>query len=249
MVILFLGVVGLPSFWTTSAYLYLYAFDTEIISRSIELGKIAAVIIAGVWILVSAGRAYELSGVPELQVSDYLERDKDVFRLRLLSQEKDFVTRVWLHEVYNADGTKNIEGRFPVDLEWSHNPLQSEVHLVRGISSTVAVAEVRYGQSGIVGALFYCGATNKHPLAINRGQSVYFEILVERKSLKPIRRWFRFDKTDDAEFKAYPDELPPFTPQAVLLTSKHDLSNPTPLPEYNESKNESGKSFNRRNTN
>jgi hypothetical protein len=228
MIILLAGIIGLPIFWKTPAYLYLYAFEIEFISRYVQIGTIAAVLIAFAWILISIGRAYELSGVPDLQVADELERDQDVFRLRLFSQEKDFKTTVWLHEVYNADGTKHLKGRFPVDLEWSHNPNKSNVHLVKGISSTVAVAEVRYSDTGMVGMLFYTGATNKLPLQVSKGQSLYFELLVERKPLTPIRRWFRFERTDDAEFRAFPNELPPFTPQAIPLTSKRDPSSLTP---------------------
>lgn len=192
----------------TPGYLYVYALQREIISTPFRFGLVFTGIAAAVWILISLGRALELSGVPHLRVGNELERDADVFRLRLLVQEKDFETRVWLHQVYNADGTLRLPGRFPVELEWSHNPNQSVVHLVKGVSSTVAVAEVQYSETGLVGMLFYTGASGKFPIQMAKGQSLYFELLIDRRPLKPIVRWFRFERTDEAEFAAFPNELP-----------------------------------------
>jgi hypothetical protein len=186
----------------------------------VRLGLLVFIIATAAWALLSAGRAYELAGVPNLRVGTELERDRDVSRLPLLCEQKYFETTVWLREVFNADGTRHLPGRFPLELERTHKPKESRVHLTKGVPASVSVAQVNYSTSGRVGMLFCTGAQHPCPLEIVKGKSVYFWLWIEHATRKPIERWFRFERTDDAEFMAFPVTQPPFTPQAIPAMSK-----------------------------
>ena len=219
MVILIFGIIGLPFVWKSSGYLYFYAFNTEFISSPVQIGTLAAIIIAFAWIMVSIGRAYELSGIPELDVADELDEDHDVFRLRLLSEQKDFETTVRLMEVFNADGSRRLPGRFPISLDWTHHSGESKIHLTKGVSESVSVARINRSETGQVGMLFYTGATHSDAIQIGIGGSAYFYLRIDRATRKPIERWFRFEQTAHAEIKAFPNALPPFVSQSLKTRS------------------------------
>jgi len=215
MVILFLGIIGLPIFWKSPAYIYLTAFGIEFVSSYVQVGTILAILIALAWILLSIGRAFELSGVPNLQVANELINDRDVFRLRLLCEQKDFETRVWLMEVFHANGGVVLGGRFPAELATTNSPGQSVVSLKKGIPASVSVAEIRRSGTGSVGMLFYTGAdSNRWPIEMQKGQRVYFHLWIEYANRNPIERWFCFERVDDAEFVTNPHALP-LHPQSV----------------------------------
>ncbi len=221
--LLFIGGPSIASFWESPGYLILHTFDREIISTPFRFSILMAIILAVFWTWICIGRAYELAGVPDLQVAEHLVNDRDVFRLILLCDQKDFETTVSAMEIFNADGTRRLPGRFPLELDWTHHSGESRVHLVKGVPTSVSVAQINRSPSGMVGLLICTGAKHPCPIEMQKGESVYFYLWIERAKQKPIERWFHFERTNDAEFKTFPHTLPPFTPQANLLTSKHAL--------------------------
>src|SRR6266404_309569 len=211
--------VGAPyiaSTWESPAYLYLYAFHREIISTPVRFGVLISAVITIIWIILAAGRAIELTGIPKLKVSKSLKDDQDFFRMYMVSEKKDFETTVWLMGVYNADGKSLLPGRFPLELEGTHKPGESSISLRKGIPASVVVAEIRRSNTGQVSVLFGRGAKHHCAIIFSRGKSVYFHLNVDYSPLAPIERWFRFERIDEAEFKAYSVDTPPFTPQAIL---------------------------------
>lgn len=183
---------------------------------NVRLGLLIFIIAAIAWALISAGRAYELAGVPDLSVATKLEEDRDIFRLFLVSKQKDFETTVRLMEVFNADGTRYLPGRFPIPLDWTHHSGESLIHLTEGVPESVSVARINRSPTGRVGMLFYTGATHLDAIQIATGESSYFCLRIDRATRKPIERWFRFERIDDTEIMAFPVTLPPFKPQAIL---------------------------------
>lgn len=218
--LLFIGGPSIASFWESPGYLILHAFNREIISTPFRFSILMAIILAVLWTLICIGRAYELAGIPDLQIAEELVDDRDVFRLILLCNQKDFETTVSVMEVFNVDGTRRLPGRFPLELDWTHHSGESRVHLVKGVPTSVSVAQINRSSSGLVGMLFCTGAKHGCPIEMQKGQSVYFHLRIEHAKQEPIERWFRFERTDEAEFKAFPNLLPPFTPQANLLMSR-----------------------------
>ena len=124
---------------------------------------------------------------------------------------------VWLTEVVNADGRRHLP--FPLELEWK--PGEGRVHLTKGVRASVSVARIKRHPSGRTAMLICTGAKDESPLTIETGRSVYFYLSIEHGTRKAIERCFRFERTEDAEFRALPDTPPVTLPQATLAMTKH----------------------------
>jgi hypothetical protein len=211
----FLGFLRL-TIWDISVLVTLQSRTTPLIN--IRLGFLIFLIVAMAWVLITIGRAYERAGIPEVWAEQNLEVDQDVFRLFLRSEQKDFETVVRLMAVFDSDGAALLPGRFPLPLEWTHHPGESRVQLTKGIPESVSVARINRSASGLVSKLSCTGANHNCPLEIRRNGTVYFQLRVERGMLKPIERWFSFERLDNAEFISFPVDLPPFEISAIPVS-------------------------------
>ena len=211
--VLAVGVPSLASLWESPAYLYLHALNREIVSWPIRFGVLISVIIGFVWIVFAAGRAFELAGIPELVVAEELELDYIHFRLKLLSKRKDFKTKVRLMRIFAGDVTPLMTGRFPLELEWTHHPGESDIQLTADFEESVSVAALRPKAFAWVD-LAFTGARHEGEITVlNKGESVYFLISVQHPT-KLIERWFRFERVSDTEFETFPEAPPAFMLQA-----------------------------------
>jgi hypothetical protein len=221
--ILLIGGPWIASRWETPGYLILHAFNREIISTPFRFGVLMAILIASFWILVSAGRAYELAGIPELIIDNELVADtlgnNSNFRLRLKAKQSYYDTTVSLIDVINAKGESVLPGRFPIDLEWSHHPGESKIHLKADKYESVSIAMMQRVTLGDY-ALKYTGARHLGDLGLKVGDKVYFHLQIEHRKRKPIERWFWFEKTDSSTFTYEPSSPLTVTPQANLATSR-----------------------------
>jgi len=218
--ILFIGGPSIASIWETPGYFYLRAFDQPIISTPFRFGVLMAILVAVFWILVSAGRAYELAGAPELVVAEELELDFAHFRLKLLSKRKDLKTKVRLMDIVNSSLTPLVPGRFPLELEWTHHPGESDILLTVNFEESVSVATLRPKAFGWVD-LAFTGARHEEEVTVSTGQSVYFLVSVQHPR-KPIERWFRFERIGDVAFETFPESPPVLRLQANLTATKRD---------------------------
>lgn len=125
--LVFLGILRFTA-WDISV---LIAIQTPPPLINVRLGLLVFIIAAVAWALLSAGRAYELAGIPELIIANDLVADPlgDTFnfRLGLKSKQKDFDTTVTLIDVLDPKGESVLPGRFPIELEWSHHPGESRI--------------------------------------------------------------------------------------------------------------------------
>ena len=157
----------------------------------VRLSLLLAISFAVAWALLTAGRAYELAGVPELRVAKNLEYDQGFFRLRLLSVQKDLDTTVRLLAILDQNGQAHLLSRFPLELEWTHHPNESRVHLTAGFEESVSVANFdSYGVG--VAQIRFTGSSHKGLLKIDTGRSVHFYLSVEYAKRKPVNRCFEF---------------------------------------------------------
>jgi hypothetical protein len=164
---------------------------------SIRLGLLVAIAVGIGWLLLTAGRAYENSGVPELIVGKELAYDGVRYRLALMSKEKDLDTKVRLMGIVDANNDPLVPpARFPLELEWSHHPEKSAIHLTAGIADSVSVANIHVTKSGLV-SLVFTGAQHQGHIALESNQGAYFHLLIEYPKRKLIERWFRFEEVGD----------------------------------------------------
>ena len=205
--LLLIGGPTMAAFWESPGFLYLHALNREIISSPFRFSALIAILAAVFWILVSAGRAYELAGIPELIIDNDLTADalgdNFNFRLRLKAKQSDYNTTVALIDVIDGKGESVLPGRFPVELEWSHHPGESKIHLKADRYESVSVAMMQRVTLGDY-ALQYTGARHLGDLGLKVGDKVYFHLQIERQKSKPIERWFMFEKVDSSEFRFEP---------------------------------------------
>jgi len=201
--LVFLGILRFTA-WDISVLIAIQALPPLI---NVRLGLLIFIIAAAVWALLSAGRAYELAGIPELIIANDLVvdplGDNFNFRLKLKSKQKDFDTTVTLIDVLNFQGESVLPGRFPIELEWTHHPSESRIHLKAGISESVSLAMMRRISLGDY-ELEYTGARHLGNLGLKVGDKVYFHLHVEHRRHKPIERWFSFEKVDNCKFNSEP---------------------------------------------
>ena len=201
--LIFLGILRLTA-WDTSILIAIQLSPPLI---NVRLGLLIFIIAAITWALISAGRAYELAGIPDLIVANDLVADPlgDTFnfRLGLKSKQKDFDTTVTLIDVLDSKGESVLPGRFPIELEWSHHPGESRIHLKAEISQSASLALMRRVSLGDY-ELLYTGARHLGNLGLKVGDKVYFHLHIEHRKHKPIERWFSFEKVDNCTFNAEP---------------------------------------------
>ena len=194
--LVFLGILRFTA-WDTSV---LIAIQNSPPLINVRLGLFIFIVLAIVWALISIGRAYELAGIPELVIEDDLTGDRlddDFwFRLKLKSEQKDFDTIVTLIDVLNSQLESVLPGRFPIELEWSHHPGESRIHLKAGIFQSVAIGRVSLSDY----ALRYTGARHSGDLGLNVGDKVYFHLHIEHRKHTPIVRWFSFEKVSSISY-------------------------------------------------
>ncbi len=202
--LLYIGGPSIVAFWESPGYLYLHALNREIISTPFRFGVVIAIFITVSWLLVSAGRAYELAGIPELVIDNDLVADtigdNSNFRLRLKAKQSDYDTTVTLIDVTNAKGESVLPGRFPIELEWSHHPGESKIHLKADKYESVSVAMMQRVTLGDY-ALKYTGARHSGDLGLKVGDKAYFHLQIEHRKDKPIELCFIFEKLDDSTFR------------------------------------------------
>jgi len=204
---------SLASIWESpNGYLYLKILNREIVATPLRLSVLAASIVGLLWLVFVIGRAYELSGIPELSVETELILDSGFYRLFLESKEKDLDTKARLMKIVDIKGQACVPGRFPLELEWSHHKRESAVHLTAGFKESVSVAMSTIA-GGTVG-LFFTGAQHQGPVPIEEKEKIYFQVLIEYPKHKPIERWFCFQRLGGSFIAS--SELPPMPPQAVL---------------------------------
>ena len=203
---------SLASFWESpSGYLSLKILDREIISTPLRLSVLVAIIVGLLWVVFVIGRAYEMSGIPELSVETELILDSGFYRLFLESKEKDLDTKARLMKILDTKGEPLVPGRFPLELEWSHHSKESEVHLTAGFRESVSVAMCTVDKG--TACIFFTGARHKGKVPIEEKDKIYFQVLIEYPKHKPIERWFCFQRLGGS-FSAS-SERPPMLPQAV----------------------------------
>lgn len=202
--LIFVGLLPF-AFWNYSVPIYLQAPDASVaLIVQVRLGLLLAIIATIVWMLISAGRAYELAGVPELTVAndliaDEVLQDQFFFRLVLTSRAQDFDTTVRLMEVLDANLNRMLPARFPIELEWSNHPDEISVHLTADVSESVSVALMRRKTIGDY-ELIYTAVHHKGTINLAVGERAYFHIRIEHRKGKPIERWFWFEKTSNSSF-------------------------------------------------
>lgn len=203
---------ALASIWESpNGYLYLRILDREIISTPLRLSVLVAIVAGLVWFVFVIGRAYELSGIPELSVETELILDSGFYRLFLESKRKDMDTKARLMSILDTKGQSLVPGRFPLELEWSHHSKESLVHLTAGFRESVSVAMCTIDKGAP--CLFFTGARHKGNLPIGEKGKVYFQVLVEYPKHKPIERCFSFERLGNSFTVSA--ELPSMSPQAI----------------------------------
>jgi hypothetical protein len=158
----------------------------------LNLGLLLAVLFAIAWGLLSAGRAYELSGIPVLIVGDNLEWDDMRYRLSLTSKGGSYETSVRLLEIVAADGRQIIpEERLHIDMERTHYKGRGDIPIRKNQTEHVSVATIR--DEGRYHKLMFTGATYAEDMLVL--DRVYFHLEIAYEP-KPIERWFCFHASD-----------------------------------------------------
>lgn len=208
--LIFLGTLGYIA-WDVSVLIFLQAPTTPLIN--VRFGLLIFIVAAVAWALLTAGRAYEQAGVPDLIVDNELIYDQGNYRLFLTSKQKGIKTKVWLQEIVNADNEPIVShGRFPLEMEWTNHAEELDIVLPRGRKQSISVALVKR-QSGNPAELWFTGARNGGEVRFNKGESAYIHLLIEHPR-RNIERWFRFERVNDISFEVSPDAPLGITKQA-----------------------------------
>lgn len=192
-----LSVPSLASFWESpSSYVFLSILHREVVSTPIRFGVLISISLGFLWLVFTIGRAYELSGVANLTVDTALIRDGKRYRLFLESNRKDLDTKVRLMEILDASCKPLVPGRFPLELEWTHHPGQSSIHLTADVRESVSVVAIDYDDAGRP-SLLLTGAQHSAAIALGTFKEAYLQVLIEYPKHRPIERWFCVEAVTD----------------------------------------------------
>ncbi len=71
-----------------------------------------------------------------------------------------------------------VPGRFPLELEWTHHPGESDVQLAADFEESVSVAALRPKAFAWVD-LAFTGARHEEEVRLNVGESIYFLLSIQ----------------------------------------------------------------------
>ena len=171
-------------------------------STTVTLGQAVAVLVAGGFLLLTAGTAWTASRGPVLWVGSELAEDPSyrMFRLRVENRGKGLlVPEALITKLVAEDGATLIaDALLPFELHWSHEPDNQRPQLSAGTSRTIGVLQSDTHEISFTGMRYL-------PRMITRFRrddepvlrKVYCVIRVSAPGVRrPIERAFVFEPTE-----------------------------------------------------